>query len=122
MLCRELHVDLFAAVFMLFACWPLYLLRDRLIRGFMTDTFRPLAYFSFESCPQLYFLGNALRRCGMLFMHSVPCLARKGWLGFFLLSKADVSYAQALHTGVSATCVSSRAGISSQKLNKKKKN
>ena len=73
----------------------------------MTDTFRPLAYFSFESCPQLYFLGSVLQSCGMLFILSVPCLGRKGWLGFFLLSEADVSYTQALRTRVSVTRVSS---------------
>lgn len=49
----------------------------------MTDTFRPLAYFSFESCPQLYFLGSVLQSCGMLFILSVPCLGTKGWLAFF---------------------------------------
>lgn len=74
----------FAAVFILFACWPLHLLRDLLIRSFfMTDTFRPLAYFSFESCPQLYFLGSVLQSCGMLFILSVPCLGTKGWLAVF---------------------------------------
>lgn len=57
----------------------------------------------------------------MLFILSVPCLGRKGWLGLFLLGEADVSCAEALHTWVSVTHVSNRAGISSQKLKKKKK-
>lgn len=111
----------FAAVSMLFACWSLHLLRVLLIRGFYDRHLQASRIFSLASCPQLYFWGGVRRSCGMLFILSVPCLGRKGWLGLFLLGEADISRAEALHTWVSVTPVSSRAGISSQKLKKKKK-
>lgn len=83
MLCKELYI---AVMLMIFACWPLCLLRNLLITWLVyvslirTDTFRPPANYCVGILSPDMSQDDVLWSCGLLHIASVPRLGRKVWL------------------------------------------
>lgn len=83
MLCKELYI---AVMLMIFACWPLCLLRNLLITWLVfvclirTDTFRPPANYCVGILSPDMSQDDVLWSCGLLHIASVPQLGRKAWL------------------------------------------